>query len=135
MKLSTLVSTFPLWFLVGAADTDPLDSNTCQPARTRTKVINFSCLLIIIPSTIIGNSLVCVVVGFSKHLRQQPMYVFLTSLATADMFCGLVSMPIKAKVEWDGGCFNLPWALCWIYVIFEPIISMVSTLSLFVIAI
>lgn len=108
---------------------------TCPRAQTNVELKYFICLMILIPITVIGNGLVCIVVLCSKSLRRHPMYIFLTSLAIADFLCGAVVMPIKAKIEWDGECFNLPWVVCWIFIIIEILVSINSTNHLCAIAV
>lgn len=103
--------------------------------RTDFQMIFFACLIIFIPITILGNAVVCFVVGYTMSLRKQPMYMYIASLALADTFVGIISMPLKAKIEWDGGCFRLPWWLCWIFVLEEITFSVASTIHLFAIGI
>lgn len=106
---------------------------TCE--RTEFHVVFFTCLIIFIPITIVGNASVCLVVTYTKTLRIQPMYMYMASLAFADTFVGVISMPLKAKIEWDGGCFCLPWWVCWMFMLEEITFSVASTIHLFAIGI
>lgn len=107
----------------------------CPKRQQNIEMKYLICLIVFIPVTVIGNALVCIVVLSTRTLRKHPMYIFLTSLAIADFLCGAVVMPIKAKIEWDSGCFNLPWFVCWIFIIVEISVSINSTNHLFVVAI
>ena len=102
---------------------------------TQIHKVYFASLMLLIPTTILGNGLIVVVVFVTLKLRQQPLYVFLTSLAVADILVGVISMPIKAKIERDKGCFHFPWIMCWIFQLGEIIFSVTSTLHIFVISI
>lgn len=96
--------------------------------------VNFVCLMVFIPVTIFGNALVCLVVFTNKKLYKQSMYIFVSSLAVADICVGTITMPIKAHIQWNGSCFHLPFFACWIYTMGEIVFSISSTLHLSVIA-
>lgn len=82
--------------------------------------------MILIPVTILGNVIVMAVIMLTPKLCKEPMYVLLTSLAFSDLLVGCLSMPIKAKIEWDYGEFHLPWVVCWIFQLGEIILAVAS---------
>lgn len=91
-------------------------------------------LLPFIPVTVLGNALVCIVVYVSPIFYKQPSYILISSLAVADVLVGIVSMPIKAKLQWNHPYFCLPEFVCWIYMLEEVTFSVASAMHLFAIA-
>lgn len=92
-------------------------------------------VVLFIPITIIGNVMVCIVVYISPVFYKQRSYILITSLAVADGLVGAISMPIKAKIQWNHNYFCLPDFVCWIYMLEEVTFSLSSVAHLFAIAV
>ena len=137
--LTSMRSTIPTNHVSEANSTTKGNGNIYQSKKcdinpTLLNKVSLGCLMVFIPVTVLGNALVCVVVLASKNLLKQSMYKFMTSLAVADLLVGIVTMPIKAKIQWNDGCFRLPFFICWIYILGEITFSISSTLHLFILA-
>ena len=127
---STVSSTFNRNYSITNQTKRP---SYCPRQPNHIELVSFWCIIIIIPLTIIGNVLVITVIVSSPMLRRQPMYLFLTSLAAADALVGFITFPMYAKMNWDGSCFNLPFFMCWVFMILEITFSLCSTIHLFVV--
>lgn len=109
-------------------------SNVCNIRPHQFYRITSGILTFFIPITILGNGLVVIVMYMSPIYATQPSYIIITSLAVADVFVGLFSMPIKAKIQWHQNYFCLPQFVCWIHMLEEVIFSVASASHLFAIA-
>lgn len=107
----------------------------CVLPRKPIRTAIFSCLLVFIPVTVIGNFLVAFIILTTSSLRRQTTFLFLASLAITDTLIGLITMPINAKQQWNSERFCMPKTVCWIYLFTEPILSISSVLHLFIISI
>ena len=108
-------------------------SRFCSIKTTLRQLAFFICLIVFIPLTVIGNLFVCVVIISSPVLRRQTTYVFLLSLAVADSLIGMISMPIRAKSNWDNLLFCAPTGFCMFFLVEELITSITSVTHLLVI--
>ena len=108
--------------------------HVCNARHQTFYKITSGVLLPFIPITILGNAVVCIVASFSPIFYKHPSYIFLASLAVADVLVGTLSMPIKTKVQWNNGYFCLPQFVCWIYMLEEVTFSVASVTHIFAIA-
>ncbi|NXC47453.1 DRD1C protein, partial [Penelope pileata] len=85
-------------------------------------------LFLLILSTLLGNTLVCVAVIRFRHLRSKVTNFFVISLAVSDLFVAVLVMPWKAATEvlgfWPFGAF------CDVWVAFDIMCSTASILNL-----
>ncbi|NWS77454.1 DRD1C protein, partial [Crotophaga sulcirostris] len=90
-------------------------------------------LFLLILSTLLGNTLVCVAVGKFRHLRSKVTNFFVISLAVSDLFVAVLVMPWKAATEvvgfWPFGAF------CDVWVAFDIMCSTASILNLCIISV
>ncbi|NXX98424.1 DRD5 protein, partial [Centropus bengalensis] len=90
-------------------------------------------LLLLILSTLLGNTLVCVAVVKFRHLRSKVTNLFVISLAVSDFFVAVLVMPWKAATEvvgfWPFGAF------CDVWVAFDIMCSTASILNLCIISV
>ncbi|KAM8973103.1 D(1A) dopamine receptor [Pelodytes ibericus] len=90
-------------------------------------------LSVLILSTLLGNTLVCVAVVRFRHLRSKVTNFFVISLAVSDLLVAVLVMPWKAIAEiagfWPFGSF------CNIWVAFDIMCSTASILNLCVISV
>ncbi|KAJ7324152.1 hypothetical protein JRQ81_017172 [Phrynocephalus forsythii] len=87
------------------------------------------CLLsLLVLSTLAGNSLVCLAVLRSRHLRAKVTNWFVLSLAVSDLCVALLVMPWKAVTEVAGGGWLFGARFCDTWVAFD---IMCSTASIF----
>ncbi|NWH58308.1 DRD1C protein, partial [Geococcyx californianus] len=90
-------------------------------------------LFLLILSTILGNTLVCVAVVKFRHLRSKVTNFFVISLAVSDLFVAVLVMPWKAATEvagfWPFGAF------CDVWVAFDIMCSTASILNLCIISV
>ncbi|XP_067899047.1 D(1) dopamine receptor-like [Heterodontus francisci] len=90
-------------------------------------------LSLLILSTLLGNTLVCVAVIRFRHLRSKVTNFFVISLAVSDLLVAVLVMPWKAVSEitgfWPFGSF------CSIWVAFDIMCSTASILNLCVISV
>lgn len=90
-------------------------------------------LLLLILSTLLGNTLVCVAVVRFSHLRSKVTNFFVISLAVSDLFVAVLVMPWKAATEvagfWPFGAF------CDVWVAFDIMCSTASILHLCIISV
>ncbi|XP_042332052.1 D(1) dopamine receptor-like [Sceloporus undulatus] len=96
------------------------------------RVAMASLLLLLILSTLLGNTLVCMAVVKFRHLRSKVTNFFVISLAVSDLFVAVLVMPWKAVAEvvgfWPFGAF------CDIWVAFDIMCSTASILNLCIIS-
>ncbi|NWU52500.1 DRD1C protein, partial [Dromas ardeola] len=89
-------------------------------------------LFLLILSTLLGNTLVCVAVVKFRHLRSKVTNFFVISLAVSDLFVAVLVMPWKAATEvagfWPFGAF------CDVWVAFDIMCSTASILNLCIIS-
>ncbi|NXL63547.1 DRD1C protein, partial [Chordeiles acutipennis] len=90
-------------------------------------------LFLLILSTLLGNTLVCVAVVKFRHLRSKVTNFFVISLAVSDLFVAVLVMPWKAATEvvgfWPFGAF------CDVWVAFDIMCSTASILNLCIISV
>ncbi|NXT52022.1 DRD1C protein, partial [Pluvianellus socialis] len=90
-------------------------------------------LSLLILSTLLGNTLVCVAVVKFRHLRSKVTNFFVISLAVSDLFVAVLVMPWKAASEvagfWPFGAF------CDVWVAFDIMCSTASILNLCIISV
>ncbi|XP_062382552.1 D(5)-like dopamine receptor [Sardina pilchardus] len=89
-------------------------------------------LLILIVSTLLGNTLVCVAVIKFRHLRSKVTNFFVISLAVSDLFVAVLVMPWKAMSE-VAGCW-LFGDFCETWIAFDIMCSTASILNLCIIS-
>ncbi|KFW10378.1 D(1C) dopamine receptor, partial [Eurypyga helias] len=96
------------------------------------RVVTAAVLLLLILSTLLGNTLVCVAVVRFRHLRSKVTNFFVISLAVSDLFVAVLVMPWKAVTEvvgfWPFGAF------CDVWVAFDIMCSTASILNLCIIS-
>ncbi|KAK9400704.1 D1 dopamine receptor-like [Crotalus adamanteus] len=93
------------------------------------------CLLsLLVLSTLLGNSLVCLAVLRFPHLRTRATNWFVLSLALSDLCVGLLVMPWKAVVEVAGGLWLFGSLFCDTWVAFDIMCSTASILQLCIIS-
>ncbi|XP_078087741.1 D(1) dopamine receptor-like [Mustelus asterias] len=97
------------------------------------RVLTGCFLSLLILSTLLGNTLVCVAVVRFRHLRSKVTNFFVISLAVSDLLVAVLVMPWKAVSEmagyWPFGSF------CNIWVAFDIMCSTASILNLCVISV
>ncbi|KFQ22955.1 D(1B) dopamine receptor, partial [Merops nubicus] len=97
------------------------------------RVVTASLLFLLILSTLLGNTLVCVAVAKFRHLRSKLTNFFVISLAVSDLLVALLVMPWKAAAEavgfWPFGAF------CEVWVAFDIMCSTASILNLCIISV
>ncbi|XP_063077458.1 D(5)-like dopamine receptor [Engraulis encrasicolus] len=89
-------------------------------------------LLVLIVSTLLGNTLVCVAVVKFRHLRSKVTNFFVISLAVSDLFVAVLVMPWKAVSE-VAGCW-LFGDFCETWIAFDIMCSTASILNLCIIS-
>ncbi|XP_030060723.1 D(1C) dopamine receptor-like [Microcaecilia unicolor] len=89
-------------------------------------------LSMLILSTLLGNTLVCLAVIKFRHLRSKVTNFFVISLAVSDLFVALLVMPWKAVTE-VAGCW-LFGSFCDTWVAFDIMCSTASILNLCIIS-
>ncbi|OCT71789.1 D(1C) dopamine receptor-like [Xenopus laevis] len=89
-------------------------------------------LSLLILSTLLGNTLVCLAVIKFRHLRSKVTNFFVISLAVSDLFVALLVMPWKAVTEVAG--YWLFGAFCDTWVAFDIMCSTASILNLCIIS-
>lgn len=96
------------------------------------RVVVASLLLLLILSTLLGNTLVCMAVVKFRHLRSKVTNFFVISLAVSDLLVAVLVMPWKAVTEvagfWPFGDF------CDVWVAFDIMCSTASILNLCIIS-
>ncbi|NXJ70858.1 DRD1C protein, partial [Rostratula benghalensis] len=89
-------------------------------------------LFLLILSTLLGNTLVCVAVVKFRHLRSKVTNFFVISLAVSDLLVAILVMPWKAATQvagfWPFGAF------CDVWVAFDIMCSTASILNLCIIS-
>ncbi|XP_053125883.1 D(1) dopamine receptor-like [Hemicordylus capensis] len=97
------------------------------------RVVMAALLLLLILSTLLGNTLVCMAVVKFRHLRSKVTNFFVISLAVSDLFVAVLVMPWKAVTEvagfWPFGGF------CSVWVAFDIMCSTASILNLCIISV
>ncbi|KFQ71049.1 D(1C) dopamine receptor, partial [Phaethon lepturus] len=97
------------------------------------RVVTAALLFLLILSTLLGNTLVCVAVVKFRHLRSKVTNFFVISLALSDLFVAVLVMPWKAATEvvgfWPFGAF------CDVWVAFDIMCSTASILNLCIISV
>ncbi|NXP16957.1 DRD5 protein, partial [Scytalopus superciliaris] len=90
-------------------------------------------LFLLILSTLLGNTLVCVAVGKFSHLRSKVTNLFVISLAVSDLLVAVLVMPWRAVTDvlgfWPFGAF------CDVWVAFDIMCSTASILNLCIISV
>lgn len=89
-------------------------------------------LLVLIVSTLLGNTLVCLAVIKFRHLRSKVTNFFVISLAVSDLFVAVLVMPWKAMSE-VAGCW-LFGDFCETWIAFDIMCSTASILNLCIIS-
>ncbi|XP_060622814.2 D(1) dopamine receptor-like [Anolis sagrei] len=92
------------------------------------KVLSGSLLVLLVLSTLAGNSLVCLAVVRFRHLRTKVTNWFVLSLAVSDLCVALLVMPWKAVTEVAGGAWLFGGRFCDAWVAFD---IMCCTASIF----
>lgn len=97
------------------------------------RVVTATLLFLLILSTLLGNTLVCLSVVKFRHLRSKVTNFFVISLAVSDLFVAVLVMPWKAVTEvagfWPFGGF------CDVWVAFDIMCSTASILNLCIISV
>ncbi|XP_054854308.1 D(1) dopamine receptor-like [Eublepharis macularius] len=97
------------------------------------QVVMATLLFLLIVSTLLGNTLVCLSVVRFRHLRSKVTNFFVISLAVSDLLVAVLVMPWKAVAEvagfWPFGSF------CDIWVAFDIMCSTASILNLCIISV
>ncbi|XP_078080531.1 D(1C) dopamine receptor [Mustelus asterias] len=109
-------------------------SAAAEGARTELSLRAFTgCLLfLLILSTLLGNTLVCLAVIKFRHLRSKVTNFFVISLAVSDLFVALLVMPWKALSEVAG--YWLFGSFCDTWIAFDIMCSTASILNLCIIS-
>ncbi|XP_030216082.1 dopamine receptor D1b [Gadus morhua] len=110
------------------------DGVLLPPERDSPKRVLTGCFLfLLILTTLLGNTLVCVAVTKFRHLRSKVTNFFVISLAISDLLVAILVMPWKAATEivgsWPFGAF------CNVWVAFDIMCSTASILNLCVISV
>lgn len=110
------------------------DGKHLLPERDSSKRVLTGCFLfLLIFTTLLGNTLVCVAVTKFRHLRSKVTNFFVISLAISDLLVAILVMPWKAATEivgfWPFGAF------CNVWVAFDIMCSTASILNLCVISV
>ncbi|KAK6475786.1 D(1) dopamine receptor-like isoform X1 [Huso huso] len=97
------------------------------------RVLTGCFLSLLILTTLLGNTLVCVAVTKFRHLRSKVTNFFVISLAVSDLLVAILVMPWKAVTEiagfWPFGSF------CNVWVAFDIMCSTASILNLCIISV
>ena len=107
----------------------------CEAKTATIHIAAFTCMIVMIPLTLIGNGFVIAVLVKCPKLRQQTTYTFLMSLAVADLLVGLFIIPLRAKKSWNNNAFCVPESLCWFFNLAEIMFSVVSVVHLLAIGV
>nr|XP_033798862.1 D(1C) dopamine receptor-like [Geotrypetes seraphini] len=108
-----------------AADREP-------GADVSVRVLTGLLLSLLVLSTLLGNTLVCLAVVKFRHLRSKVTNFFVISLAVSDLFVALLVMPWKAVTEVAGRW--LFGGFCDTWVAFDIMCSTASILNLCIIS-
>ncbi|XP_062987687.1 D(1) dopamine receptor-like [Elgaria multicarinata webbii] len=99
------------------------------------KEVLVGCFLsLLVLSTLLGNSLVCLAVLRFRHLRDKVTNWFVLSLAASDLCVALLVMPWKAATEVAGGTWLFGRHFCDTWVAFDIMCSTASILHLCIIS-
>nr|XP_046258768.1 D(1)-like dopamine receptor [Scatophagus argus] len=90
-------------------------------------------LFLLIVSTLLGNTLVCVAVIRFRHLRSKVTNFFVISLAVSDLFVAVLVMPWEAITEVTGTW--LFGRFCEVWIAFDIMCSTASILNLCIISV
>ncbi|NWR38117.1 DRD5 protein, partial [Tachuris rubrigastra] len=90
-------------------------------------------LLLLILSTLLGNTLVCVAVVKFRHLRSKVTNSFVISLAVSDLLVAVLVMPWRAATD-VVGFWPFGGAFCDVWVAFDIMCSTASILNLCIIS-
>uniref|UniRef100_A0A8D0H9H0 G-protein coupled receptors family 1 profile domain-containing protein n=1 Tax=Sphenodon punctatus TaxID=8508 RepID=A0A8D0H9H0_SPHPU len=111
----------------------PRKNTGADTSELSLRVLTASLLFLLILSTLLGNTLVCVAVVKFRHLRSKVTNFFVISLAVSDLFVAVLVMPWKAVTEvagfWPFGGF------CDVWVAFDIMCSTASILHLCIISV
>ncbi|XP_066477519.1 D(1) dopamine receptor-like [Tiliqua scincoides] len=91
-------------------------------------------LTLLVLSTLMGNSLVCLAVIRFHHLHSKVTNWFVLSLAVSDLCVALLVMPWKAVTEVTGGLWLFGSHFCELWVAFDIMCSTASILHLCIIS-
>ncbi|XP_053307112.1 D(1C) dopamine receptor [Spea bombifrons] len=120
------ISVYNVTIHVLHADQD--EGNTDPSLRALTGFL----LSLLILSTLLGNTLVCLAVIKFRHLRSKVTNFFVISLAVSDLFVALLVMPWKAVTEVAG--YWLFGKFCDTWIAFDIMCSTASILNLCIIS-
>ncbi|XP_053547670.1 D(1C) dopamine receptor-like [Bombina bombina] len=96
------------------------------------RVLTGLLLFLLILSTLLGNTLVCLAVIKFRHLRSKVTNFFVISLAVSDLFVALLVMPWKAVTEVAG--YWIFGEFCDTWIAFDIMCSTASILNLCIIS-
>ncbi|XP_078269862.1 D(1)-like dopamine receptor [Rhinoraja longicauda] len=120
-----------MWMSMGKATNHTSIPGAVGPELTLRAVTG--CLLfLLILSTLLGNTLVCVAVIKFRHLRSKVTNSFVISLAVSDLFVAVLVMPWKALSQVAGHWLFGPFCDTWIA--FDIMCSTASILNLCIIS-
>ncbi|KAG2463396.1 D(1C) dopamine receptor [Polypterus senegalus] len=104
-----------------------------ESADLSVRILTGCVLFLLIVSTLLGNTLVCVAVVKFRHLRSKVTNFFVISLAVSDLFVAVLVMPWKAITEVAGGW--LFGSFCNTWIAFDIMCSTASILNLCIISV
>lgn len=86
-----------------------------QQQQSSRRLLTGCFLSLLILSTLLGNTLVCVAVARFRHLRSKVTNLFVISLALSDLLVAVLVMPWKAATEIAGSWpFGAPFCNMWV---------------------
>ncbi|XP_076444217.1 uncharacterized protein LOC143282459 [Babylonia areolata] len=125
MQMADNVSTVDL----GEGEVEDADVNDALEVRARQNVV--LCLL-----GIIFNSTILAVVAFSLRLRKSAKYQLIVSLSFADVFLGLIYLPLDTLMAFHGGVWHYGCSLLFLtYGFQEFVMPTIAALTLSVLCI
>ena len=91
-------------------------------------------MVLVLIVALLGNSLVCIAVGLSPKLRQDPTTYFIISLAVSDMAFAIFQAPMKISIKLNNNKFCFDIGACLMLVLSDLILTPATIITLFVIA-
>lgn len=92
-----------------------LEQQQQQLEQSPRRLLTGCFLSLLILSTLLGNTLVCVAVARFRHLRSKVTNLFVISLALSDLLVAVLVMPWKAATETVGRWpFGAPFCSVWV---------------------
>ena len=109
------------------------NGNQCVNQKSSITPLLITLWVVIMLMAIVGNSLVCYVIYYTRSLRRLKTNQFIASLAVSDLMIGIFLVPIRIYSTARTGGFCLSKTLCHLYMTMDNICFVASITNLLVI--